>query len=126
MPTQVKAHTRVEALQNALAFGPWDFFDNDVYDEMFAAQIQLTGLLFAQIIGGVSPSITAITEVQFLAIIPDQTIMVGLHGVHAQSAGFTLNANRCIKIGTGSLNSVSVYNTTTVTCNVVFIVGGTG
>ena len=126
MPTQVKCHTRVEALQNALAFGPWDFFDNDVYDEMFAAQIQLSALLFAQIIGGANPSITAITTVQFLAIIPDQTIMVGLHGVNAQSNGFTLNANRCLKIGTGSLNSVSVYNTVTTVCNAVFIVGGTG
>ena len=124
MPTQVKAHTRVEATQNALDFGPWDFFDNDVYDEMFAAQIQLSSLLFAQLIGGVSPTISVVTLVQFLLIIPDQTIRIGLHGVNAQSDGFLLNANRCLKIGTGSINSVSVYNTTTLTCNLVFIVGG--
>src|SRR5882672_2822035 len=111
MATQVRSQLTIEALQNTLGFGPWNFHDNDIYDEMFAAQIQVNPLTFAQIIGGVSPSIQAIVTVQYLAIVPDQTMKIGLQGVNAQSAGFTLNANRSFKMGTGLVTSVNIYNT---------------
>lgn len=124
MAIHVKGHLHIEALQNILNFGPWDFYDNDVYSELFAAQIQLAPSALAQIIGGVSPSIAAITTIQYLCLIPDQVIYVGLHGVNAQTSGFTLNANRSLKIGTGSMTSLSLFNTTILTTNVIVVIGG--
>lgn len=125
MATQVRSQLNIEALQNTLGFGPWNFHDNDIYDEMFAAQIQIGALTLAQIIGGVSPSIQAIVTVQYLVIVPDQTIKVGLQGVNAQTSGFTLNANRSFKMGTGLTTAVNIYNTAALAANVVFIIGGT-
>jgi hypothetical protein len=125
MATQVRSVLRIEALQNALAFGPWDFHDSDNYDEMFAAQIQIGALTLAQIIGGVSPSILAIGVAQYLCIVPDQIIKIGLQGVNAQTSGFTLNAGRSFKSGLGSITSLNIYNTTTIITNVVVVIGGT-
>ena len=124
MPTQVQGHLHIEARQNILGFGPWDFYDADSYTELFAVQIQLAGVTFGQIIGGVSPSLQAITTIQYLCILADQVIQVGLHGVNAQSAGFTLNTNRVMKIGTCTISSLSLYNVSIIPANVVIILGG--
>lgn len=126
MPTQMKSHLHVEALQNVLDFGPWDFFDSDVYDEIIAAQVQLTSRLFTWVVGGINPIMPAIQEIQYLVIVPDQTIAVGLNGVNAETSGFTLQANRTLKIGTCSMTSLSLFNTTTQVANIVVVLGGRG
>jgi hypothetical protein len=112
-------------MQNVLNFGPLIFNDNDNYEECFTSQITLPALTFLQVIGGTLPAITAITTVQMLCIAPDQNIKIGLEGVNAQTAGFTLNAHKSLKIGTGVITSLSVYNISTVTTDIVFVIGGT-
>ena len=124
MPSQIKSLTQVDAMQNVLSFGPWSFLENDIYDEMFAAQLQFPALILAQIIGGVTPAITSLTTIEFLFILADQIMQIGLHGVNAQTSGFVLQANKAIKIGTCSINALSIFNTTTLTANVVMVIGG--
>src|SRR5438034_5508833 len=124
MPTNVRGQFHIEAKKNTLPFGPWDFFLNAVYTELFAAQIQLASLTFAQMIGGTLPAISAITQVRYLAIVPDQTIRVGLHGVNAQSTGFTLLANQPLAIGTCLITQLSLYNTAAVATNILLVIGG--
>jgi hypothetical protein len=125
MPTAVRSMLRVDGTQNILNFGPLVFNDNDNFEECFTSQITIPALTLLQIIGGSGPAITAITTMQMLVIAPSQTIKVGLEGVNGQSAGFTLNANKSLKISTGVITSLNVYNTAAVVAEVIFIIGGT-
>jgi hypothetical protein len=112
-------------MQNVLNFGPLVFNDNDNFEECFASQITLPALTLMQVVGGTLPAITAITTIQMLCISPDQVIKIGLEGVNAQTSGFTLNAHKSFKCGTGIITSLSVFNTSTVATDIVFVIGGT-
>lgn len=126
MATITRVQIHIEAVRRELfAFGPWDFLANEIYTEFFAAEIQLAATTLAQIIGGVSPAITAITDIQFLMLYPDQAIRIGLHGVNAQTAGFTLNTNQTFLSGRGAINALNLYNTATSTANIGLVIGGT-
>jgi hypothetical protein len=125
MPTAVRSMLRVDGTQNILNFGPLVFNDNDNFEECFTSQITIPALTLLQVIGGSGPAITAITTIQMLVIAPNQVIKIGLEGVNGQSAGFTLNANKSLKISTGIITSLNVYNTTAVAAEVIFIIGGT-
>ncbi len=124
MPTNVQGQLHIVAKKSQLPFGPWDFFLNGLFAEFFGALIQLPALTFAQIIGGTTPSIAAIKTIQFLLVVPDQVVQVGLHGVNAQSAGFTLNPNQPLQFGVGSMTQLSLYNTATTVANVLLGIGG--
>jgi hypothetical protein len=85
MSTVVRVELDISAKRGELlTFGPWVFRQNEIYTEFFGAEFQIAATTLAQIIGGVSPSITAITDIQHLSLYPDQIIQVGLHGVDGQ------------------------------------------
>ncbi len=125
MATTVRQSLSIKATRDILKFGPWDFSSDQIYTELFGAEVQIATVTLTQIIGGSSPIITAITDIQYLVIYPDQIIRVGLHGVNGQTGGFTLNANQPFCTGRGSIDSLNVYNTSTSTLNLTLAIGGT-
>ncbi len=124
MSALIKAEISLKGAIDSLPIGPWPFANSGVYTLFFGANITLATLTAVQVIGGVSPIISSITTVQFLLIVPTQAIKVGLHGVAAQSAGFTLNANAPLCINGGSLTSLSLYNHSTTTATIFLGIGG--
>ncbi len=124
MSALIKAELNLKGAIDSLPLGPWPFANSGVYTLFFGANITLATLTAVQVIGGVSPIISSITTVQFLLIVPTQAIKVGLHGVAAQSSGFTLNANAPLCINGGSLTSLSLYNHSTTTATIFLGIGG--
>jgi len=124
MATVVRASLSIQAVRDILKFGPWDFRGNEIYTEFFGAEIQIAATSLAQIIGGTSPSITSITDIQYLVVYPDQAVRIGLHGVNGQTGGFTLNANQPFCSGRGSIDALNLYNTASSTSNIIVVIGG--
>ncbi len=124
MSALIKAEINLKGMIDALPIGPWPFANSGVYTLFFGANITLATLTSVQVIGGVSPIISSIVTVQFLLIVPTLAIKVGLHGVVASSAGFTLNANAPLCINGGSLTSLSLYNSSTATVSIFLGIGG--
>lgn len=124
MATNVREMLHLDAERSNLNFGPWDFRTTKTYTQFFGVEIQVAATTLAQLIAGSSPAFTAITTIEYLLIYPDQQISVGLHGVNAQTDGFTVNANQPLRIE-GSINELSVYNGTSSTANIVLVIGGT-
>jgi hypothetical protein len=127
MPTSlVRTKFQVGATyQNDLSFGPWIFERATPFDLFLAVEIQIAATTLAQIIGGANPSIAAITTIQFLVIQPDQNVKIGLHGVNAQSSGFSQVADGVIIMDNISMTSLNIYNTASVTTTIFVGVGGT-
>lgn len=125
MTTLMRGQAELEGLLNAKGFGPYLFQMNSLYDQFLATEIQISATSSAQLVGGVSPSIAAITAINFLLLNPDQAIKVGLHGVTASSDGWTLNANGVHILDKCSMTSLQVYNTASSTVNLFVILGQT-
>jgi hypothetical protein len=121
--TTVHSSTEINGLRNTLPFGPYKFETNHIFDQFLATEIEISGTSTAQLVGGVSPTIAAFTEINFLLLYPNQDIKVGLHGVTASSAGWTLNAYAMHATEGGSINSLQVYNTAATTVNLFVILG---
>lgn len=124
MSALIKVEVNLKGSIDSLPLGPWPFANSGVYTLFFGANITLAASTLVQVIGGVSPIISSIVTVQFLLIVPTQNIKVGLHGVNAQSAGFTLNANAPQCINGGSLTSLSLYNSSTASATIFLGIGG--
>lgn len=125
MATQNHIALLVQARRgDLLAFGPWAFQADQSYTEFFAAEVQLPATTLVQLVGGVSPAIAALSTIELLGLYPDQGIRVGLHGVDAQAAGFTLDAYQILLSGKGEMTSLNVYNTAAVACNLILVLGG--
>ncbi len=124
MSALIKAELDLKGIIDSLPIGPWPFANSGVYSIFFGANINLATVTAVQVIGGVSPIISSITTIQFLLIVPTQTIKVGLHGVSAQANGFTLNANAPLCINGGSLTSLSLYNLSTASASIFLGIGG--
>lgn len=124
MSAIIKAELNLKGIIDTLPIGPWPFANSGVYTLFFGANITLAASTAVQVIGGVSPIITSIVTVQFLLVVPTQTIKVGLHGVAAQASGFTLNANAPLCINGGSVNAMSLYNSSTASATIFLGIGG--
>lgn len=121
----VRTKYNVSALyQGQLQFGPWPFERTRPFDLFLGVAIQIEATTLAQIIGGVSPSIAAISTAQFIILQPDQHIKVGLHGVNAQTDGFAQAADGVLILDDVTITSLSLYNTTALTAVVFLGVGG--
>jgi hypothetical protein len=125
MATTVHGMTEINGLRNTLPFGPYQFQLHSIFDQFLATEITVSATSTAQLVGGTSPTIAAITDINFLLLFPDQNIKVGLHGVTAVSAGWTLTANTLHVTEGCSIDSLQVYNTATVTVNLFVILGQT-
>ncbi len=125
MTTRMRGMAELEGLLNDKSFGPYLFQMSALYDQFLATEIQVSGVSTAQLVGGVSPSIAAITEINFLLLNPNQNIKVGLHGVTASSAGWTLNANGVHITDKCSMTSLQVYNTASTTLTLFVVMGQT-
>ena len=128
MSTRLLSHLSLEALStdNALPFGPWAYRTSRTYAQFVGAEIQIAGTTQAQIIGGVSPSIVSITTIHFLFLRCDLfALRIGLHGVSAQGAGFTLNARQILCLDGGSINALNIYNTGATPASIVLVLGET-
>lgn len=123
MATSVRGNVEIQGLRNTLPFGPYPFFINDLYTQFLATEIQISALSSAQLVGGVSPTIAAITTINLLILHPDQQMRVGLHGVAAQASGFTLNAQGVYVTTDGSINALQVYNNTSSLMNLFIVLG---
>lgn len=125
MTTLMRGQTELEGLLNAKGFGPYLFQMNSLYDQFLATEIKVSGTSTAQLVGGVSPAIAAITTINFLLLTPDQNMKVGLHGVTASSAGWTLSANGVHIADKCSMTSLQVYNTANTTLTLFLVIGQT-
>ena len=125
MSALIKAELNLKGVIDTLPIGPWPFANSGVYTLFFGSNITLATLTAVQVIGGVSPIISSITTVQFLLIVPTKDIKVGLQGVTASSAGFTLSANAPLCINGGSLTSLNLYNSSTASASIFLGIGGT-
>ena len=124
MPILTRTHVELSATRDAFPFGPWPFTYGDAYDEFVGAYIQIAATTLAQIVGGVSPSLAAIVTIEYLMIVPDQAIKIGLHGVNAQSSGFTLDASGLYLARSVSINALQIYNTAAETVIIFLGIGG--
>lgn len=126
MATQTTTLHEISALRSdKYPFGPWRFAGVRIYTLFLGADISISATTLAQIIGGVSPSIASITTIQSLLIFPSKTVRVGLHGVNAQTSGFTLNADSLFTIDNCSMTSLNIYNTVAAAATVFLALGGT-
>lgn len=126
MPTSLRTQLILETirLQSTLPFGPWDLSSvTETYAQFFGSEILIPATTLAQIVGGVNPSVAAITTIQLLLLYASQTIQVGLHGVNGQTNGFTVTANKALLIR-GSINALNIYNTAAVAAAVIVAIGG--
>lgn len=124
MTTHLHARLDIEALASTLPFGPWARLSSGVYTQFFGSEISIDATSLAQIIGGVSPAVQAITEIDFLWIYtPTENIQIGLHGVNAQTSGWTLAGGRYCLVDGSIINALSIYNTAAIAALVVIAVG---
>lgn len=123
MSTGMQGGVELKGIRNTLPFGPYLFQLSNIYDQFLATEIQIAGMSTAQLVGGISPTIAAFTMINFLLLYPDQDIKVGLHGVMASSAGFTLNAYGLHVQNSCSMTSLQLYNSSIVTLNLFLVLG---
>ena len=124
MAVLTRTHLELQAHEDQLAFGPWTFDLSALFTQFVGTVITIAGHTTGQILGGVSPAILSVTTGQFLLVRPDKDVLVGLHGVVAQTNGFGLDAFAPLVIGSGSLTSLQIYNTTTSLTRVFIGIGG--
>lgn len=107
-----------------LPFGPWVYDLSASYEVFVGVRLQLAELTALQLIGGVSPVFTELTTLNGLILQANQDLLIGLEGVDAASAGWTLASGQLFLITGGTLTSVNLYNTSNVAAAIALAGGG--